>query len=339
MNPEVTREFWIMAPGQSAVLERPLPGGAPGEVLVQTLFSGISRGTESLVFRGEVPASQWESMRAPFQKGDFSGWVHYGYMNVGRVVAPADHPLMGRTVFSLSPHRTFAWLPEGALTPLPPEVPAGRALLAANLETAVNALWDGVPGVGDRILVVGGGVVGMLIAWLCRSIPGVELLLVDPEETREPVARALGIPYSSSPPEGAFDLVFHASGHPSGAAVALAAAGVEATVVEVSWFGAHAVPLPLGEGFHSRRLTLRSSQVGRIPPVRAPRWDFRRRSGVVMRLLADPALDALITGESDFEELPEVMTVLSGGAGRTDHSGRLQSSSTLCHRIRYPENA
>lgn len=334
-----SRAFWIQEPGLGALVEEALPPLAEGRVRVRTLYSGISRGTEALVFRGRVPASQHRAMRCPFQEGDFPGPVKYGYMSVGTVeagVGEEARALVGRTVFCLHPHQDRYQVPAAAVTLLPEGLPPGRAVLAANMETAVNGVWDGAPGVGDRIVVVGGGVVGMLAAWLCAGMPGTRVTLMDPNPAREPVARALGIPFAPGPgvvgeerpgqdPGVGADLVLHASGNPAGLADALALAGPEATVVELSWFGDDTVPLPLGEDFHSRRLTLRSSQVGRIPPARAPRWDHPRRMALALALLRDPALDVLVTGESPFHELPGVMERLAADGG-----------DTLCHRIRYP---
>ena len=210
---------------------------------------------------------------------------------------------------------------------VPAGVPAPRAVLAANMETAVNVVWDARPGPGDAIVVIGGGVVGLLAATLCRDLPGAEVTVVDPNRSRAAVAAALGLAYSPDPPGGAAaDLVVHASGQPDGLRAALAAAGREATIVEASWYGAAQVALPLGEAFHARRLTLRSSQVGRVPPHRAPRWSRRRRLGLALALLADPRLDALVTGESGFDELPAVLAALAARPG-----------DALCHRIRYPD--
>ena len=323
-EPIAARQFWIEAPGRGAVVDARLPPRRDHEVAVRTLYSGVSRGTEALVFRGGVPPSQYRAMRAPFQEGEFPGPVKYGYSSVGRVVeGPED--LAGQVVFCLYPHQDRYTVPRSAVTPVPAGVPPGRAVLAANMETAVNVLWDARPVVGDRIVVVGGGVVGLLCAWLCRGIRGADLTLVDPNPARGPVAEALDIPFQTAAPAGAdADLVIHASGYPDGLAAALALAGVEGVVVEASWYGDRPVALALGEAFHSRRLTVRSSQVGRLAPARAPRWDHARRLALALSLLADDRLDGLITGEDRFEALPEVMARLSREPG-----------DTLCHRIRY----
>lgn len=318
------RAFWTVAPGVGEIRTSALPRPGPGEVLVESLFSAVSRGTESLVFAGRVPESEFARMRAPFQDGAFPFPVKYGYANVGRVVAGAP-ALTGATVFVLYPHQTAYVVPAEALYVVPDSVPAGRAILAANLETAVNALWDGSPRVGDRVRVVGAGTVGSLVAWLAARIVGCQVELIDIDPSRAAVADALGVPFRT--PEtatGDADLVVHASSSPAGLAQALRLAGFEATVLELSWYGSALVPVPLGEAFHSRRLDLRSSQVGHVAASQRGRWDTRRRMGLVLDLLADPVLDALVTGESPFEDLPSLMPMLASGA-----------SGTLCHRIRY----
>ena len=318
------RAFWIAAPGAGEIRPEPLPRPAAGDVVVRALYSGISRGTEALVFRGEVPASEAARMRAPFQAGDFPAPVKYGYVSVG-VVESGPAALAGRTVFCLHPHQTRYVVPADAAHVLPDDVPAARAVLAASMETAINGVWDAGPRVGDRIAVVGGGVVGCLVAWLAGRIPGCRVELVDTNDERAAIALRLGIGFATpdrATPEA--DLVFHASGAPEGLATALRLAAFEAVVVEMSWYGARAVPVPLGEAFHSRRLTLRASQVGAVAASQRSRWTHRRRMALALALLADPCLDGLITGESPFEALPEVMAELARGPGRA-----------LCQRISY----
>jgi threonine dehydrogenase-like Zn-dependent dehydrogenase len=321
---EQPRAFWVVEPGRGDLRPEPLPRPAPGEVLVRALYSGISHGTEALVFRGEVPESERHRMRAPFQRGDFPGPVKYGYSSVGRVEeGPED--LVGRVVFCLYPHQSLYRVPADAVHPLPEGVPPGRAVLAANLETAVNGLWDAAPRLGDRVAVIGAGTVGCLAAWLAGRIPGCRVELIDTRPARARVAQAHGVGFAR-PGEAApgFDLVIHASGSAAGLAEGLRLAGFEATVLELSWHGGRAVPLPLGEGFHSRRLTLRSSQVGSVATAQRPRWDHRRRLALALSLLADPVLDGLITGEDAFDDLPALMARLASDPG-----------DTLTHRIRY----
>lgn len=320
--------FWIREPGVGELRPEPIPAPGEGELRVRTIATGISRGTESLVFQGRVPASQFKAMRAPFQAGDFPAPVKYGYMAVGTVeaVGPGVDPARaGTTVFVLHPHQDRFIAPESAATPIGAGVPPKRALLSANLETAVTASWDAGASTGDRVLVLGAGVVGLLTAWVVDRIPGVELTLVDPNEGRATVAEALGLDFATAAPYGPFDVAIDASGHPAAAATALQRLGIEGRLVEVSWFGDRDVPLPLGEDFHSKRLRIVGSQVGRIPANRSARWNYARRSALVQRLLRAPELDALLEEESDFRDLPETMARLAEPGG-----------DVLCHCVRYP---
>ena len=325
--PETTtaRQFWIRRPGHGEILTADLGPRQEDQVLVRTMYSGISRGTESLVFRGEVPPSQYEAMRAPFQEGEFPSPIKYGYSSVGKVMVGPEH-LVDRTVGCLYPHQDYYYVAAADVTLVPDGVPANRAVLAANMETAVNAVWDARPTVGDRIVVVGAGVLGLLVAWICRQIPGAQVTAVDINPARRTVADKLGVAFAVEPPQNAeADLVIHASGQPEGLASALTLAGVEATIVELSWYGNRLVSLPLGEAFHSRRLTVRSSQVARLHPERSPRWTPSRRLALALDLLQESSFDALMTGESPFADLPEVLKRLS----------REQPTNTLCHRIRF----
>src|SRR4051794_28116738 len=247
--------FWLRSPGRGEIRPATVPDPGPDEVLVRTRYSGISRGTETLVFQGGVPTSQYATMRAPFQEGDFPGPVKYGYLNVG-VVEAGPPELRGRTVFCLYPHQTAYIVPASAVTPVPDAVPAGRAVLAGTMETAVNALWDAGPLVGDRIAVVGAGMVGCCVAGVLARFPGARVQLVDVDPARSAVARALGVD-SAGPADAArdCDLVVHASANPAGLARSLELLAPEGTVLELSWYGDRSVPVPLGEAFHSRRLT------------------------------------------------------------------------------------
>jgi 2-desacetyl-2-hydroxyethyl bacteriochlorophyllide A dehydrogenase len=318
------RAFWIVAPGRGEIRAEVLPVPAGDDVVVQTLFSGISRGTESLVFAGRVPPSEWTRMRAPFQEGDFSGAVKYGYINVGRVECGPPE-LKGRNVFTLYPHQTRYVVPAPWVHLLPPDVPPQRAILAANVETAVNGVWDASPRVGDRVVVIGAGTVGCLVAWLVSRLQSCEVQLVDINPQRRRIAEALGVSFARpGDTMREADIVIHVSGSPEGLQHALEIAAFEATIVEMSWFGDRLVPLALGGAFHSRRLTVKSSQVGHVATSQRARWDTRRRMAYALSLLADPALDVLVTGESAFDDLPQVMARLAEEPG-----------DTLCHRIRY----
>ncbi|ODU03859.1 MAG: dehydrogenase [Pseudonocardia sp. SCN 72-86] len=306
------RALWLRAPGEPEIRAVPVEEPGPGEVLVRTSFSGVSRGTEAVVFRGGVPESQREVMRAPFQEGDFPGPVKYGYLNVGAVEqGPAD--LMGRNVFCLYPHQTHYVVPATAVTPIPDDVPPTRAVLAGTVETAVNAVWDAAPLVGDRIAVVGAGMVGCAVAAVLAGLPGARVQLVDPLTSRSSVAAALHTGFAlPGDADGDCDLVFHTSATSEGLARSLELLADEGEVVDMSWYGDRPVTLPLGEGFHPRRLTIRSSQVGTVSPRRARRG-FAGRRDVAMRLLADDRFDALVTSTGTFDELPVTLPrVLTG---------------------------
>lgn len=293
-------------------------------LLVRAINSGLSRGTESLVFRGLVPESEWARMRCPFQEGEFPFPVKYGYAMVGRI---EDGPpeMIGRRIFSLFPHQSLFTVPMAAAIAVPDDVSDRRAVLAAQMETAMNGTWDAAPRIGDRIAIVGGGVAGCLLAFLCSRLPGTEVTLIDVNPARRAVAEALGADFAT--PDGALpsgcDLVFHASGTSDGLNLAMSLAGFEATVVEMSWYGAKPASIELGGAFHSQRLNILSSQVGSVSPARRSRWNHRRRLSQALALCADPRLDVLVAEETPFGEIPACLPDILGTPG------------ALCHLIRY----
>ena len=316
--------FWLREPGVGEIRPAPLREPGPGDVLVRTLRSGVSRGTETLVFRGGVPASQYAAMRAPFQDGDFPGPVKYGYLSVG-VVEQGPPELRGRTVFCLDPHQTAYVVPAQAGVVVPDDVPPARAVLAGTVETAVNALWDGGPRLGDRITVVGAGMVGCSVARLLTRIPGVQVTLVDIDAARADVAAALGVGCALPADAGdGRDLVVHTSATSAGLQQSLDLLAPEGTVIDLSWYGDAEIRLSLGGAFHSGRLGIRASQVGVVAAARRGRRTAAERLALALDLLRDPAFDALITGVSRFDELPDVMARLAGG-----------SLPALCHTLSY----
>jgi 2-desacetyl-2-hydroxyethyl bacteriochlorophyllide A dehydrogenase len=321
---ERSRAFWVSSPGCGEIRDEVLRAPSADEVLIKTLYSGISRGTEALVFQGRVPPSEYQRMRAPFQVGEFPAPVKYGYASVGQVERGTKE-LQDRRVFVLYPHQTRYTVSTEAVYVLPEDVPPQRAVLAANLETAINGLWDARPHVGDRIAVVGGGTVGCLAAWLAGRIAGCDVELIDINPHRAAIAADLGVRFA--PPAAATpgaDVVLHASGTQAGLERALEIAAFEATIVELSWYGERSVSVELGRSFHAQRLTLKSSQVGNVAASQRARWTNQRRMRLALSLLADPVLDSLISGESEFEALPQVMADLADRPG-----------DALCHRIRY----
>ena len=320
------RALWLQEPGVAELRRVELPDPGPDEVLVRTLRSAVSRGTETLVFRGGVPADQYAAMRAPFQEGDFPGPVKYGYLNVG-VVEHGPPDLLGRTVFCLHPHQTAYVVPHDAVVPVPPDVPPGRAVLAGTVETAVNALWDAAPLVGDRVAVVGGGMVGLCVARLLVGVPGTRVTVVDVDPGRAEAAAAVGADFAR--PEdatGGRDLVVHASASSSGLQLSLDLLAPEGTVLDLSWYGDTEVSLRLGGAFHSGRLAIRASQVGTVSPARRGRRSTTDRLRLALELLRDPAFDALLSGSSPFEDLPLVLRGLADG-----------TLPALCHTITYGE--
>jgi threonine dehydrogenase-like Zn-dependent dehydrogenase len=323
----VAKSLWYAKKGVAELRAAPLPTPGPGQARVRTLFSGISRGTERLVFSGAVGQSEWERMRGPMQEGSFPFPVKYGYCATGVVEeGPAD--LRGKTIFCLHPHQDYFNAPVDALALVPEAVPARRATLAANMETALNALWDAGAGPGDRIVVVGAGVVGLLVASLAAGLPGATVTAVDVDQSRKPILEALGV--DLAPPDRApreADIVFHASASAAGLNTAIACAGPEGTIVEMSWYGDKPVTVDLGGAFHSRRLKLVSSQVGLISTGRRLRWDYPRRRAMALSLLTQPALDALVAEEIAFADAPRELPRIFA----PDAQG-------LAPVIRYPED-
>ncbi len=318
------RAFWLRRPGRGEIRRLKLPEPGRDDVMVRTLRSGVSRGTETLVFRGRVPPDQYAAMRAPFQEGDFPGPVKYGYLNVG-TVEQGPPELSGRTVFCLYPHQTAYVVPASAVAVVPEGVPPARAVLAGTVETAVNALWDAGPLLGDRVTVVGAGMVGCCVARLVSRFPAVQVTLVDVDVGRADVAAALDVDFAL--PADAIDgrdLVVHASATSAGLQRSLDLLAPEGTVIDLSWYGESEVRLSLGGAFHARRLGIRASQVGTLSPARGGRRTTAERLALALRLLRDPALDALVTGQSRFDQLPDVMARLAAG-----------SLPALCHTITY----
>jgi threonine dehydrogenase-like Zn-dependent dehydrogenase len=320
-----SQALWYVAPGAAEIRAEAPPQPGPADLVVRALHGALSRGTERLVFAGEVPETEFERMRCPFMAGAFPFPVKYGYCLVGQVENGADR-LRGRTVFALHPHQSLFAVPADAAVVVPDDVPARRAVLAANMETALNAVWDAAPGPADRIAVVGGGLVGLLVAWLCGKLPGAAVTVVDIDATRATPASRLGVAFAN--PEHAprdCDLVVHASGSGVGLATALALAGDEATILELSWYGRREVALPLGGAFHSRRLKLISSQVGRVAASHRPRWTPRQRLAAALDLLADPVLDSLLAPAVAFADLPRKLAGILA-----------PESGVLCQVIDYP---
>jgi threonine dehydrogenase-like Zn-dependent dehydrogenase len=313
----LARAFWTVAAGQGEIREERLGDLGEGMVRVRAVASGVSRGTEALVFGGRVPPSQFAVMGAPLMGGAFPFPVKYGYSAVGVDGA-------GRRVFVLHPHQDVFDAPAGMCIPVPDAVPSARAVLAANMETAVNIAWDAAPLPGERMMVVGAGVVGLLTAALLARIPGASVTVVDIDPGRAALAARLGCRFAR-PAEapGEQELIVHASASEAGLRTALACAAFEGRIVEASWFGDTSPALPLGEAFHVKRLRIISTQVGSVATAMRGRRTYAQRLGLALDLLADAAYDALLEPPTRFADLPAAMPRLLAGG--------------LCHVVSYGE--
>jgi hypothetical protein len=304
--------LWYLAPGVADIRPVTLGNLAADQCRIATRYSALSRGTESLVFQGKVPKSEYQRMATPLMSGQLPFPVTFGYCNVGEVIE-GPPAWLGKTVFCLGPHQTVYDAPATLLAELPEALPAKRAVLAANMETALNAVWTGRAGPADRIAIIGGGVIGLLVAFLCSRLPGADVTLVDPLSARADTCKALGIRYAGHAEHlDNCDLVFHTSAHPSGLQSAIEIAGNEATVVELSWYGSRTVTVDLGGAFHSQQIRLQSCQVGHIEPAHRPRWSYHRRLSAALDLLNDPCLDALLEPAVAFATLPNTLKDILG---------------------------
>jgi len=316
LGPATARAFWAVMAGRGEIRSEMLPCERDECQLVRTIVSGVSRGTEALVFSGRVPSSQYQPMRAPLMVGAFPFPVKYGYSAVGRTPD-------GRRVFVLHPHQDLFLAPASMCIGVPEDVPSKRAVLAANMETALNVAWDAAALPGERVMVVGAGVVGLLVASLLARIPAVQVTVIDVDAERKSHAERFGCRFATPDiAPGEQDLIVHASATEAGLRLALDRAAFEARIVEASWFGDRAPSAPLGEAFHARRLRLIASQVGAIAPAMRGRRSHAERLSLALELLADDRYDALLDGPTRFEDLPEAMP-------------RILAPGGLCHVITY----
>jgi threonine dehydrogenase-like Zn-dependent dehydrogenase len=309
----VTRSLWYTAPRQVEIRSERAPPAAPGWLTIETHYSAISRGTERLIWSGSVPEAEWQRMRAPFQTGDFPFPVKYGYSAAGVVVdGPADW--IGARTFSLHPHQDLFSLPADRVTRLADTMPLARATLAANMETALNAIWDSAAGLGDKIVVVGAGIVGLLVTYLAARLPGTEVHVIDIAHERRAIVEAMGATFHCADDPSSehktdnigdsADAVFHTSASAAGLNAAIAACGFEATLIEMSWYGDREIGALLGGAFHSKRLRLVSSQVGHVSAGRRARWSHKRRLDTAATLLDDTILDQLVGETIAFADVP-----------------------------------
>lgn len=315
----MARALWYTAPGKVELRPERLAPLAPGWLTIETHFSAISRGTEQLIWHGAIAESEWQRMRAPFQDGDFPFPVKYGYSAAG-VVIDGPPEWIGTNTFALYPHQEVFALPAANAIRLPEGVPLKRATLAANMETALNAVWDSGAGPADRIVIVGAGVVGLLITFLVARLPGTQTYVVDVVPERRAIVEAFGATFVAAGEDAGAaigedaDVVFHTSASAGGLHTAIAACGFEAALVELSWYGNATIEIGLGGAFHAKRLRLVSSQVGHVATSRRARWTHGRRLQAAAGLLADDRLDALVGDTVPFDQLSTQMADILGGA-------------------------
>ncbi len=306
----VARSLWYTAAGSAEIRAERLTPAAPGWLTIETHYTGLSRGTERLVWSGGVPESEWQRMRAPFQAGDFPFPVKYGYSAAG-VVVDGPSAWIGKHTFALHPHQDVFALPPERVTEIPEGVPLKRATLAANMETALNAVWDSGTGPGDTVVVVGAGIVGLLVAFLTAGMPGTRVYVVDIAAERKSIAAAMGATFVvggddvASAVGGGADVVFHTSASGAGLETAIGACGFEGVLVEMSWYGDRDITVNLGGAFHAKRLQLISSQVGHVAATRRARWSYARRLETAAQLLNDERLDLLVGDSVAFDDLPQ----------------------------------
>lgn len=312
------------APGEVTVIHEATPQPAPDEVLVETVASAISAGTELLFLRGQVPADLSVDSAIAALSGAVRFPLRYGYACVGRVTAvgaETEPGWIGRTVFAFHPHTSHFTVPAAQVIVVPDDIDPLRAALLPNMETAVNLVMDGQPVIGERVAVVGLGVVGLLTVALLAHFPLVHLLAVDPLPQRRALALALGAHTATTPDEltesAAFDLTYEVSGAPAALNTALALTGYAGRIVIGSWYGAKQAPLDLGGAFHRSRIRLLASQVSTLDPHWLGRWDKVRRIDVAWTMLRRVDVAPLITHRMPVTQAPEAYRLLSEAPDRT----------------------
>ena len=334
---------WFTSPRTVELRASSVAVPARGEVRIQTLFSGISHGSEMTVYRGDVPASLSLDATLPTLQGTFEFPVKYGYASVGRVIdfgADVTGVLEGDLVFAFNPHETCYTVPAGVVIKLPRELNPRIGIFTANVETALNALLDATPRLGERVLVIGQGVVGLLITQLVRRAGASLVITSDLHESRRQLSQLAGADVTLDPSTeritervhaltggvGA-DVVIEASGEPRVLDEAIGAAAQEGRVVIVSWYGTKRADLGLGSDFHRKRLMLKSSQVSNLDPSLAPRWTIARRRELAVGYLSELLLDKLITRVLPFERAAEAYRIIDEQPGEViqvalDYSSR-----------------
>lgn len=305
--------LWHLSETHSEIRQIPSVLFLEGYCEIKALYSLISTGTERLVASGKVPEELHASMQVPYMEGSFSLPVKYGYSLVGEVVDGPEN-LKRKIVHLLHPHQDYCVVLAEDVFVIPREIPSQRAILASNLETALNALWDSGVSAGDKVMVAGFGIIGSLVVRLLTLMPAVQVMVIDTDPNRKKLAETMGFSTAHAEELDAdFDLAFHCSGHETGLQTCIDKAGPEGKVIEMSWYGNKPVTLNLGGTFHSQRKSIISSQVSSLPASKQARWNFYRRKQVVFELLKNPAFDQHIAATIAFQELPALFEKIRKG--------------------------
>ncbi|MEC9205932.1 MAG: zinc-binding alcohol dehydrogenase [Pseudomonadota bacterium] len=300
------KSFWVKKKNFGFIKEHSIDKPKASEALIKTIYSGISFGTERIVFTGSVPKNQTKVMKCPHQEGEFGSNVKYGYLNVGKVIK-GSQKFKGKFVFTLFPHQNFFVLKEDDLVLIPKSVPKKRCLLIANMETALNAIWDTSPTSGDTAIVVGAGIVGFMVAYLLKSTKGIDVTIIDKDKTKNKYAKHFDINFSNKIKKSSkVDFIYECSGNPNILNQLSTSLKEEGILCILSWYGNQVSKMNFGENFFSKRLKIVFSQVSKIPKHRMKDWNNKSRRELAMKMLGDQKLDKLIERkEIKFEDLPK----------------------------------
>jgi len=310
------RSLWHLSDSQSVIKENTAQNPSPSFLKIQSHFSLISTGTERLVACGEVPGSVHDDMKVPYMEGAFPFPIKYGYSLVGKVITEG-HSMTGKLVHAMHPHQDFCLINESDLFEIHSNIPAQRATLASNLETALTAVWDAQVNIGDRVLIVGFGLIGSLIARLLSFIPAIYFQIIEIDKERIQHAEKLGFPVSAIlRKHSKFDIAFHTSATAEGLQTCIDGVGLEGKIIELSWYGKKPVKINMGGSFHSQRKQIISSQVGKLPSKYNARWDMKRRKKVVFELLENALFDQQITHFIKFVDTPTFFADLRAGKAK-----------------------
>lgn len=313
-------QLWFTAPFSVEVREVTLPAPAADEVVVRTRYSAVSAGTELLLYRGQMPGSMsLDATLSSLQQS--SGYpLQYGYACVGEVQQTGrdvDPDWQGRQVFSFQPHASHFLATTDQLIAVPDDLSAQAAVFLPNMETAVNLVQDGQPLIGERVVVLGQGIVGLLLSGLLARFPLADLAAVEGQPDRQDLARTFGVKDVYSPDEATravasssdgypamadADLIYEVSGQPEALNLAIALSGFASRIVIGSWYGSKRVPIDLGGKAHRNRLQLITSQVSTLAPGLSGRWDKQRRYHLAWDMIRATDTAQLITHNLPLEE-------------------------------------